>query len=58
MNNRGNWLNRSLRLQMMIVGPIMVIGVYGIVALHVYAYISYIIGLLYKRLGTWLAIVW
>jgi hypothetical protein len=45
-------------LQMMIVGPIMVVGVYGIVALHVYAYISYIIGLLYKRLGTWPAIVW
>lgn len=57
-SNRGNWFGDVCRLQLVIVGPLMVIGVYLIVGLHFYAYTCYISGLMFKRLGVWPAIGW
>ena len=39
-------------------GYAMVIGLWILVTIHVYAYFTFIIGLLMKRLGTLLAMVW
>jgi hypothetical protein len=36
----------------------MVIGLYALIALHVYAYFGFIVVLLKKRLGTWGALGW
>lgn len=36
----------------------MVVGLYALLALHIYAYIVYIVALIYKRIGTWPALLW
>lgn len=43
---------------MRVLGPLMVITLYLLVALHVYAYFAYIVGVLFKRLGKLSAIGW
>jgi hypothetical protein len=43
---------------MRVLGPLMVITLYLLVALHVYAYFVYIVGVLFKRLGKFSAIGW
>ena len=45
-------------LSMRLVGPFMVVSLYLLVVLHVYAYFAYIVGVLFKRLGKNGAIGW
>lgn len=58
-SNRGKkCLSDAFRLQLVIIGPLMVIGVYSLIGLHVYAYVRFLVGPLYRRIGVWPAICW
>jgi hypothetical protein len=53
-----DWMMCSLRLMLKVMGPILVISVYCIVGLHLYAYLWFIMRVLPRRLGTEFAYVW
>ena len=43
---------------MRVLGPVLVCGLYSIVALHVYAYFTVITPLLKNRVGTFIGLIW
>ena len=43
---------------MIVLGPVMVVSLYALVGVQVYAIFGFIAGLLKKRLGTWQALIW
>ena len=49
---------RGGSLAMRILGPCLVVGLYAIVAVHVYAYFTVITPLLKDRVGTFIGMVW
>ena len=53
-----NFINNCLKWPMYLLGPIMIIGLYALLGLHIYAYIIFIVGLLLKRIGLWPSVGW
>ena len=45
-------------LAMRVLGPILVVALYVLVALHVYVFFGYVTPLLKKRVGTEIGLVW
>ena len=48
-----NCVKPCYKYTMIVLGPLMVLTLYILVGIHVYAYFGYIIGLLPRRLGIW-----